>query len=118
VEPEPEIQERKAIHLVCGVINTQAQEPMVNVINTGDDDVTLYPQTILGTCESYYDEFLEDLLERSSVHLQTHERDALKDLLTKYQGLFARSSDDLGRTYRVQHMINTGNAFPIRQGYH
>jgi hypothetical protein len=143
VEPEQELQDKKTVHMVSGIINTQAPEPMVNVINTGDDDVTLYPQTKLGTCESYYDEpldkgsqparsaatfteavdpasndlpeYLNDLLERSSVHLQTHERKALKDLLIKYQKVFASSSDDLGRTDRIQHKINTGASFPIRQ---
>jgi hypothetical protein len=33
----------------------------------------------------------------------------------KYQDAFSRTDDDIGRTERVTHMINTGNAIPIRQ---
>lgn len=34
--------------------------------------------------------------------------------MTKYQDVFSKSADDLGRTDRVQHRISTGNANPIR----
>ena len=39
----------------------------------------------------------------------------MADLLIRYQHVFAQSSEDLGRTDRVQHKINTGVAAPCRQ---
>ena len=59
--------------------------------------------------------FLQDLLERSSEHLTDAEKSQLAKLLTDYQSVFAKSSNDLGRCERVQHRINTGNALPVRQ---
>ena len=59
--------------------------------------------------------FLQDLLERSSEHLTDAEKSQLAQLLTDYQNVFAKSSNDLGRCERVQHRINTGNALPVRQ---
>jgi hypothetical protein len=58
---------------------------------------------------------LQDLFERSIVHLSSNDQEKLQELLTKYQDVFARSNDDLGQTDRVQHRINTGTAKPIRQ---
>lgn len=37
------------------------------------------------------------------------------NLLKRYKNVFAKSSDDIGRTNLIQHEINTGNAVPIRQ---
>ena len=39
----------------------------------------------------------------------------LRALLCKHSHLFAELDDDLGRTYLVQHEIQTGEAAPIRQ---
>ena len=59
--------------------------------------------------------YLQDLFERSIVHLPSNDQEKLQELLTKYQDVFARSNDDLDQTERVQHRINTGTAKPIRQ---
>ena len=58
---------------------------------------------------------LQDLFERSIVHLSSNDQEKLQELLTKYQDVCARSNDDLSQTDRVQHRINTGTAKPIRQ---
>ena len=58
---------------------------------------------------------LQDLLVRSSEHLNAEEKERLAKLLQSYQDVFARSSSDLGRCERIQHKINTGNAIPVRQ---
>jgi len=39
----------------------------------------------------------------------------LETLLFQYQQIFAKSSDDLGRTDLVKHKKNTGSSLPIRQ---
>jgi hypothetical protein len=57
---------------------------------------------------------VKDLFDKSSEHLQDREKQQFAELLTKYQDAFSKSADDLGRTDRVQHRINTGNANPIR----
>jgi hypothetical protein len=38
----------------------------------------------------------------------------LERLLIKYKDVFSKSPDDLGRTDRIKHHINTDNATPIR----
>ena len=60
-------------------------------------------------------EHLQDLSERSNFRLSDAQREVLADLLIRCQHVFAQSSEDLGRTVRVQHKINTGVAAPCRQ---
>lgn len=55
------------------------------------------------------------LYERSIQHLEDDDKPKVADLLIRFQDIFAKSADDLGRTDRVQHRINTGTAVPIRQ---
>ena len=40
----------------------------------------------------------------------------LHDPLVEYRDIFALRPEELGRTDLVQHVINTGDAQPIRQG--
>ncbi|VDI13986.1 Hypothetical predicted protein [Mytilus galloprovincialis] len=68
-----------------------------------------------GTSSDKLPSHIEDLFNRSIVHLQKKEKQYLKELLQSYSDVFAKSADDLGRTNRVQHRINTGTAHPIRQ---
>ncbi|CAC5375366.1 unnamed protein product [Mytilus coruscus] len=68
-----------------------------------------------GTSSDKLPSHTEDLYNRSIVHLQEKEKQQLKELLQAYSDFFAKSADDLGRTNRVQHRINTGTAHPIRQ---
>lgn len=58
---------------------------------------------------------LQELFDKSSVHLDGEEKDLLAELLIKYQSVFSKSSDDIGLTDRVRHRIQTGSAPPIRQ---
>lgn len=60
-------------------------------------------------------DYLVDLLERSSVHLDGEQVKVLQNLLLEYKDVFSKSSDDIGRTDLTEHRINTGTAFPIRQ---
>ena len=63
-------------------------------------------------------EHLLHLWTRSSEHLKhlyDDQKNALPSLLSQYQDIFTRNSDEIGRTDRVTHMINTGTAIPIRQ---
>ena len=131
----------KDVSLVDGIVDTSGSLATVQIINLGDADATIYSGTPVGTCESFYDkeyadsvnfatttkdvtdqppskalsEHLQDLWERSNVHLSDAQREVLADLLIRYQHVFAQSSEDLGRSDRVQHKINTGVAAPCRQ---
>ena len=58
---------------------------------------------------------LADLFQRSSHLLNPDERSQLARVLTDFAGVFATSSDDLGRTSLVTHQINTDSSQPIRQ---
>ena len=60
-------------------------------------------------------EHLKDLWLRSEANLNDDESEILADLLNRYQHVFAKSSDDLGKCDRVLHKINTGAATPCRQ---
>jgi len=109
----------------------------VNVMNYGSEPVKIYPQTVLGTCTSVCEdapvsgkpnvrkvavdnpntlpEYLQDCFTRSSINLDEAQKVTFKNLLIKYQHVFAKSSSDLGHTDRVQHHIDVQGATPIRQ---
>jgi hypothetical protein len=58
---------------------------------------------------------LINLLERSQEHLTPKQSSEVKHLLKEYEGLFAASDSDYGRTNVVKHKIATGSAHPITQ---
>ena len=60
-------------------------------------------------------DYLTDLLHRSSVHLNGDLVQVLENLLIRYQYVFSKSSEDIGRINLTEHKINTGTSFPIRQ---
>lgn len=119
-----------------GIIHTE-REAIVNIINYGNEIVTLYKNTNMGSRESYYDKtadalervarvcesvqkptvqnHLQDLNKQSSEHLNESEKHGRMELLDKYQDIFSKSPDDFGKTNLVQHCINTQDAAPIRQ---
>mgnify|MGYP001546096517 CR=1 FL=1 len=59
-------------------------------------------------------EHLKDLFERSCTHLDNSQVNQLKKALIRYQDVFAKSPEDMGLTDRVEHVIDTGDARPIR----
>ena len=59
-------------------------------------------------------EYLNDLFLRSFVNLDENEKNQFKSLLIKYQSVFAKSSDDLGFSDKVEHHIDTQGAKPIK----
>ena len=132
--------ESQSAYLLPGVIKTGVSEESrnLNVVNGSEDCVTIYPNTTLGNCISVRDdpiqimscntqtlleqpscgelpEYLNDLFTRSSVHFDENEQNQLKSLLIKYQSVFAKSSDDLGFSDRVEHHIDTMGAEPIKE---
>ncbi|KAK3609427.1 hypothetical protein CHS0354_001357 [Potamilus streckersoni] len=60
------------------------------------------------------DQYYQSKSWKSSVHLKKEERRRLASLLIKYQNIFSKSSDDLGRTDLVKCRVNAANATPSR----
>ena len=60
-------------------------------------------------------EHLQDLFKRSCKNLSPKQSRELKQLLIKHKTVFAKSSDDLGRTSIVKHKIYVGDNQPIKQ---
>lgn len=137
VEPSIELMEKKGILLTPGIIDPNSNNQSVNVVNFSGHEIKLYPNTYLGCCsslipdpaecdlqrcarvespdgEANFPEYLCDLLERSSVHLTAEETRQLEQLLFKYKDVFSENNQDIGRTERVVHRIETGNIPPIR----
>ena len=137
VEPSLDLMAKNEVCIIGGVVDTTSETLTLSILNYGESDVTVYKNTHLGTCESHSEtstsfdriatikqtetvtntlpEHLVDLYERSTVHLTDLEKQGLKNLLCKYQGVFSKSAEDIGTTTLVQHSFKTGNAVPIRQ---
>lgn len=124
---------------VEGILSLDGSEVSIWLMNTSEEEVTVPKNVPVGVCESYYekeeeapfdcrhvshaevnDQFpvpdhLADLFQRSKEELTDEEATVLAKLLTKYQHVFSKTSEDVGRTDLVQHSINTGTANPARQ---
>jgi hypothetical protein len=58
---------------------------------------------------------LEDVITVARPHLTNEEFRVLEELLTEYEDIFAGDNEDYGKTNKVYHHIDTGDARPIRQ---
>jgi hypothetical protein len=135
VEPDPDVMAEKEVFPMSGIVETHSENVLVNVVNYGSEPVTIFKRMHLGTCKPFFEntqqhrvarvtqqvecntlpQHLTDLYDRSSVHLNDQEKSDLQNLLCKYSPVFSKSSEDIGRTSLVKHVINTGKAAPIRQ---
>ena len=137
---EPVPPKKSTLSMIPGVLDLR--EKVVSVVNCTEEPITLHAKQLLGTCESYTDseqsgrvhlikesfpvnpeepassqlpEHLHDMFSKSSVHLNTKQKETLAKLLLDYHQVFARSSEDLGLTNLVEHRINVGCAIPVSQ---
>jgi hypothetical protein len=83
-------------------------EPVVWTMPLGDQE--LPPPATQGACEQ-----LQGVISDAMPNLDATETQALEGLIAEFRDVFATSSDDFGRTDRVRHRIDTGDARPIRQ---
>ncbi|CAC5373718.1 unnamed protein product [Mytilus coruscus] len=120
---------------ISGIVQPQSDKLSVLVANFNNEDIDLYPNTQLGTCEScskrfsdtdarcarvavndhesshsQLPEYLKDMWERSPKHLTTDKSEKVAALFVKFQNVSSKTSEDIGRTENVQHRIDTGNA--------
>lgn len=118
VEPSIHIFQEKNIAIMPCLLHNSGSVKYVSVHNFNDIDAVIYPKIKFGVCESYYEkeivsvchselsttaddqmlpDYLKDLLERSSNNLTAESSANLASLLCKYQSVFAKSSEDLGK---------------------
>ena len=116
----------------------------VRKVNPSSQPVTIYCRTRLANCEevdqniatfeiaasdpignpslpdSCSDQFEQcdysELPDLSESVLSDGDRIKFRNLFKKYRDVFAFPGDQLGRTSLVQHVIDTGDAMPIKQG--
>ena len=118
------------------LIETKSNRVPVRVLNPELEEVTIYAGAQIAALESVNvlegsintvggkgvggleeekEKMLWALVEQLDPELGCGERERFFNLLLSYADIFAVSSSDLGRTSKLQHGINTGNAVPIRQ---
>ena len=130
--------ERSQLLVAKSLVNMEQAQVPLRLLNPTTEPRTVYKNTTVAWCEpveapteqptvaacqlgsgnpvlSQVPEFLLELLDRSSEHLNSNQREDVAALLTEFADVFAASADDLGRTGVVKHRINTGNASPIKQ---
>ena len=119
--------------------NNSTGEIPVRLLNSTAESVTLYKRQKLGMLQEAEEELepclgvstiqtgnlaenikakremLWKLVEGGDGPLTEANQEQLFYLLGEYADIFAISKEDLGRTAKVQHRINTGNSHPIRQ---
>ena len=61
------------------------------------------------------DPILIDMVDRVDDSVSDEDRAKLMSLLTEFRSTFSRSENDLGRTYVITHVIDTGDGRPVRQ---
>ena len=60
-------------------------------------------------------EHVQGVFERSMENLTVDQQGNVRDILCRYQDIFAKNDDDMGKTDLVQHTIDTGYARPVKQ---
>jgi hypothetical protein len=58
---------------------------------------------------------LKEVVTAAKPNLNEGEFQELRELLAEYEDIFAKDDEDYGRTNKVYHRIDTGDARPIRQ---
>jgi hypothetical protein len=95
------------------------EEVITNLTLNEESEIQKRRSAKLNACytnpTSLVPDYLRDLCERSSTHLNDGQKASLSSLLCMYKDIFARDDMDLGRTDKVMHTIDTGDAKPIRQ---
>ena len=130
------------IQVLDGLVNTKSDQIYVNILNHSDRPLMVQGHTTVGICRNVHkveqdsakqtvsikadpsqalnnEETLPDnlleLFQRSSIHLDEEQKDALFQLIMEYIDVISSSSDDLWCTNIIKHKIDTGNERPVRQ---
>ncbi|KAJ8028019.1 hypothetical protein HOLleu_30140 [Holothuria leucospilota] len=132
VEPRAEFMEKKDILVGPTLVDPSRQILPVRIANLTSVSQTLYKGTHVGTI-SPVDGIVEEqggpteatniglhpdmseLFDRSSEGLTEGEKGVLFELLGEFRNVFCCEGEPLGKTGVVKHVIDTGNAHPVRQ---
>jgi hypothetical protein len=129
VEPNPQAHPTEGIYIARTLVQDR-QEVSVRVLNATRRDEKLMRGFTLAHCGSVMlvtapdvgqtqaqdpSSRLEDVIAAAKPHLINGEFQELGELLTEYEDIFSGNIEDYGRTNKVYHRINTGDAKPIRQ---
>ncbi|GFY33067.1 retrovirus-related Pol polyprotein from transposon 412 [Trichonephila clavipes] len=98
----------------------------VRMANISDKTRTIQEEKVIAACapvtcvdqkcnsqDLSSEDLVKDLLQNTD--LDEKQRCAARGLITKFQSLFSRTSEDFGRTRLTQHRIDTGEHPPIKQ---
>ncbi|KAK3576214.1 hypothetical protein CHS0354_002814 [Potamilus streckersoni] len=113
IEVSHKVSETKRVCLLSEIINTRADDKYIQ-----SQPIHRCASVIIEPEIPAIDQLpdhLKDMFERSSTELEPDEKETFAKLLLKYQNIFSKTPDDIGKTDRVQHRINTGQALPVRQ---
>ena len=117
------------------LVDPSAKLIPIRIFNSGRDNLTLHPDTVVGTFQPVMEvkaeqlnpsttqesssqelpQHLQELYERCGVSLDEEQRSKVKAFLIEFQDVFSRNDADLGRTGLVKHRIDTGNNKPVKQ---
>ncbi|XP_023718761.1 uncharacterized protein LOC111870591 [Cryptotermes secundus] len=129
VEPSPQAHPPEGIYVARTLVQ-DCQEVPVRVMNVTQKDQKLRRGSPLAHCEPVtlvalpevgrppapgLTPKLADVTTAAKPHLSPGEFQELEDLVSEYADIFAQDNEDYGRTNRVYHRIDTGEARPIRQ---
>lgn len=131
IEPSEKFQ--NSCMLAKTLVRRQDTIPL-RIMNISDDSKTIYPGTVVGKLHAV-DEVLslvsegnrdldvdrelpahlQELFISSTSHIDKDDVMKAKALLLKYAALFSETDEDVGRTAKVRHKIETGVNAPIKQ---
>jgi hypothetical protein len=134
--------EKYGLIIENSLTNISSGKIIVNIMNPTEEDVHLYAGTTIGICQPINEivdtlkeeelvmnvtvtektdsltsvpEHLADLVQRATRGMIEEQSEEVIKLLTEFQDIFVKHDFDLGKTDKVKHVINTGDAAPIRQ---
>ncbi|XP_056006949.1 uncharacterized protein LOC130050723 [Ostrea edulis] len=130
IEPSENFQKSGSCFLAKTLVRRQNTVPL-RIMNISEDSKTIYPGTVVGKLSAIdevlnlvpgehqgLDEnndmpsYLQDLYTNSTKHMDNDDRVKAKTLLLKYASLFSTTDEDVGRTAKVRHKIETGTHAP------
>jgi len=121
---------RSGIYIGRTLIPPQHDKAKICIINTMQKPQLLAKGTCLGNLQTAHiiesatmdeqksselESVIPKLMNNLPSELGPEQRDAVKNILLKYENIFSKNEFDIGRTPLVEYHIDTGNSRPIRQ---
>jgi len=121
---------RTGVYIGRTLIPSQHDKARVCIVNTLQKPQLLTKGTFLGNLQTAHitesagveptappesEAVIPKLMDNLPDELNLEQREAVEDLLVKYEDIFSRNEFDIGRTPLVEYHIDTGDSRPIRQ---